>query len=458
MNDIEDRLRAAARAAADTVPAGTAPPLRLPPRPGGHFSLPGRLGPLVGRMVIAPTAAAAAVAAVVTVSLVVTGGASRSGPARPGPAPALSGSVTSCATASAAPGAPPGMTTVSAALASVPPYYVVLTRLDASRRNAAVVRDTATGAVLATLTPPSPYGMFTQVTAAADDRTFVLAAAPPLNGQSGQPTGFFLLCLNAVGQPAAGLTALPITAEQYGTDVTGLALAPDASKLAIVVSTGRADDPGSSDIVIFTLATASATEWQWRTSGWIGNWKPSGSPLSWTANGQTLAFQAWQEHETPPARPLPPRLHKNVRVSLSTEVRLLDAEGPGGSLTSSTLAVEWTAPGRLLLGTNTIISPDGTKIACVIRQPSLSGVATEYSVSSGKIVAFLGVQVNAHSEITSNPAVSTPSVVTPVQNVLWSSTTGSTLIVATSTGAGVLTADQFTPIPRYPSLPAGVAW
>ena len=99
-----------------------------------------------------------------------------------------------------------------------------------------------------------------------------------------------------------------------------------------------------------------------------------------------------------------------------------------------------------------------SKIACVISQLSLSGVATEYSVSSGKIVGFLGVQVNASSQIISNPAVSTQSVVTPVQNVLWSSTSGSTLIVATSTGAGVLTADQFTPIPRYPSLPAGVAW
>lgn len=458
MNEIEDRLRAAAQAAADTVPAGTAPPLRLPTRPGGHFSLPGRLGSFAGRMVIAPAAAAAAVAAVVTVSLVVVGSVSRSGPARSGPAPALSGSVTSCATGSAAPGAPPGMTTVSAALASVPAYYVVLTRPDASLRNAAVVRDTATGAILATLTPPSPYRTFTQVTAAADDRTFVLAAAPPPNDQSRQPTGFFLLCLNAVGQPSAGLTALPITAEQYGTDLTGLALSPDAGKLAIVVSTGRADDPGSSDIVIFTLATGSATEWQWRTSGWIGNWKPNGSPLSWTANGQTLAFQAWQEHETPPTRPLPARLHKNVKVSLSTQVRLLDAEGPGGSLTSSTLAVEWTAPGKLLLGANTIISPDGTKIACVIRQLSISGVATEYSVTSGKIVGLLGVQITANPQIIDNPVDSTPSVVTPVQNVLWSSTTGSTLIVATSTGAGVLTADRFTPIPRYPSLAGDVAW
>jgi hypothetical protein len=40
----------------------------------------------------------------------------------------------------------------------------------------AVVRVTATGAALATITVPRPYGTFTGVTAAADNRTFVLAA------------------------------------------------------------------------------------------------------------------------------------------------------------------------------------------------------------------------------------------------------------------------------------------
>jgi hypothetical protein len=35
---------------------------------------------------------------------------------------------------------------------------------------------TATGAALATISPPRPYGTFTGVSAAADNRTFVLAA------------------------------------------------------------------------------------------------------------------------------------------------------------------------------------------------------------------------------------------------------------------------------------------
>lgn len=40
----------------------------------------------------------------------------------------------------------------------------------------AVVRVTATGTALATIPPPRPYGTFIGVTAAADNRTFVLAA------------------------------------------------------------------------------------------------------------------------------------------------------------------------------------------------------------------------------------------------------------------------------------------
>jgi hypothetical protein len=454
MKEIEDRHRAAAQAAADTVPLGSAPPLRLPGRSGSRFSLPGRLRPGTGRRLIAPIATAAAVAAVVTVSLVVTDGV-------PGPRPArsLGGTAASCATG-AAPSSTSSTTpsaadpSAQAALADIPPYYVVLTRPAATE---AMVRATDTGAVLAALRPPSPYGMFTAVTAAANDRTFVLAAQPSPGSRGGRPTRFFLLCLNAAGHPTRGLTALPITAGPAEADVTGIALSPDGSRLAVIVRQGHGAEPGNSSIVVFTLATGSATEWQWPASGWIGNWKPYGSPLSWTANGQTLAFQAWREVETPQTPAAGPRLRQKDRVSLTTEVRLLDTAGPGGSLASSTLVVEWTASGSYVLGTNTIITPDGTKVVCVTSLPGLaterfSGVATEYSVTTGKIVAFPGAQPTL---ISAGP---TATAVTPVQNVLWSSPTGSTLIVATSTGAGVLTGSQLTSIPGYPPLAANVAW
>jgi hypothetical protein len=318
----------------------------------------------------------------------------------------------------------------------VPPYYVTVNGETDSQPAPAVVRATATGAVLATVTPPRPYTTFTWVTAAADDRTFVLAAQPlpqgPAEGKA-DPTKFFLLCLNAAGYPVAAPAALPIPAEPTGTDVSGIALSPDASRLAVVLRPGAQ----GSEIVVYTMATGSATEWQWPGSGWVGNWKPYGSPLSWTADGQTLAFQAWTGDGN----------------FSTTEIRLLDTAAPAGILASSTLVVEWPE-GILALGTNTIITPDGTKIACVTGANSrgLGGVATEYSVSTGKIVGILGEEPGGSS------AGNTMSVATTVPDVLWSSTTGSTLIVTTSTGAGVLTADQFTPIPWSEPVTAMAAW
>ena len=96
---------------------------------------------------------------------------------------------------------------------------------------------TATGAALAMITVPRPYGTFIGVTAAADNRTFVLAAQElarlPL--RTPPATRFFLLRIDPASRvPAsrAQLTPLPIP-EQPGQAVTGVALSPDAARLAV---------------------------------------------------------------------------------------------------------------------------------------------------------------------------------------------------------------------------------
>jgi hypothetical protein len=71
----------------------------------------------------------------------------------------------------------------------VPPYYMALVQSgpsgDASDPLYAVIRETATGSILATVRPPKPYITFTnQVSGADDDRTFVLAAQGTLTGSS----------------------------------------------------------------------------------------------------------------------------------------------------------------------------------------------------------------------------------------------------------------------------------
>lgn len=95
--------------------------------------------------------------------------------------------------------------------------------------------------------PPPPYATFVEVSAAADDRTFVLAAQKLAYCTAGRvppvpATKFFLLRLDpGHGRPGAGatLTTLPIPAIPAGTAVSDFALSPDGSRLAMV--SGRPD-------------------------------------------------------------------------------------------------------------------------------------------------------------------------------------------------------------------------
>jgi hypothetical protein len=433
MNTIEERLRAATHAAADTVPADSAPPLTLPAR-SGRRGLALWLHLPAWRF-LAPVAAAAAVAAVVALSVVVTSGSPHPGPVLPGAA--HSATPSSGSTPSPAPSPPSAA--AQAALASVPPYYVALTGQQGIQSEA-VIRATATGAVLGTVKAPAPYGTFDWVSAAADDRTFALAAQPWHNTGDGvdsnnEPTKFFLLRLNAAGHQAA-LTALPVPAEAASVWVDGIALSPDASRLAVIAE--QYWPQVNPKIEVFSVATGSVTEWEWPGDGNIGNQKPLGSPLSWAADGRTLAFQIGPANGT-------------------IEVRLLDTATPSRSLTSSTLAVEWTGgqvagalgvvihgsrtdPGDSLTGFNTLLTPDGTTIVCATvmnsASPSAPALATEFSVSTGTVT----------------------TVNTPVQDVLWSSMTGTTLIVLTSKGPGVMNGNKVTPIPGSPTQIPDTAW
>jgi hypothetical protein len=98
----------------------------------------------------------------------------------------------------------------------VPEYYVALDLVgdeDSGRpglphvpATEAVVRVTATGDTLAAVSPPEPYGTFTGVTAAADNRTFVLAGQVPaqLPLRSIPPNRFFRLRIDPLARTGAG--------------------------------------------------------------------------------------------------------------------------------------------------------------------------------------------------------------------------------------------------------------
>ena len=331
----------------------------------------------------------------------------------------------------------------AAAPGSVPPYYVALNLAgngDYCRPSApyspatdAVVRATATGAVLATITPPRPYGTFIGVAAAADDRTFVLAAqalaSPPLT--QAPPTGFFLLRIdpaNPVPSARARLTPLSITVQAQGAGVTGLALSPAGTKLAIAEVYPIAAPPA---LHVITLATGAQRVWAATTGGPTFGPGTTGEPLSWAGDGRTLAF-----------------------VLAGTAVRLLDTDAAGSNLLSSSRLVVSTPSGYLYPSwEQVIITADGQTIIAVIEvaAEAKNGHGTTvrqelvtYSARTGKLLHVLNrIPVYGNSE-----------------RVLWASPTGQVLIVSgtqpgTTVGgcvnvgatAAVRHDGHFTPIP-----------
>jgi hypothetical protein len=415
VTSTEERLRAATRAAAATVPPGSAPPLRLPGGPAAGPLAGGGLGRRRWLRALTPLAAAAAVAAVVIASLTLTSGVptSSNGPASPARSAALSG---------------------------VPPYYVALAgQPDAPEH--AVIRASATGAVLATVQPPRPYGSFTFVSGAADDRTFVLAAQRWWNVTSGTqgedaqqrdnttPVVFFRLRFDPRTRTAQ-LTRLSHVAGSAAR-LAGIGLSADGTRLAL--------DLHQAEIEIVSLATGSSQRWVWpgttRSPGtWVGNDKPDGQPFSWTADGRILAFQFW------------------TQSGGITQVRLLDTTSPGGSLRATRAAVSFVGHGQVKTGPigNSIITPDGTKIVTVASRTrgGRAGVM-EFSVRTGQ------------------PVIPPPAGnVTSLEpwDVLWSDSSGRTLIVEAQSGpsgaplTGVLRGGRFTPLPGAQVQTNNAAW
>jgi len=462
--EIEDRVRAATRAAAGTVAPDSVPPLRLPsdrPFRSGSRSL----ASVWGRW-LAPTAAAAAVVAVavamVTAGRIVDHPSGGTGPrassSRPGPVRT----------------GPP----VSSYVASgrVPRYYVSIESHGNPNFNPsyAVVRTTATGTALQTMAPPAGQTV-AAVTGAADDRTFVLDTQPFVsansNGnQSSEPRTFLEVRLSPGGD-VVSMSRMAVSVPG-GQLMTGFALSPDGSRLAVAVQPdNNKRDPDLTEVKVIMLATGVAQTWT--ANGTIGFGPDDARSLSWADDERTLAFD-WEGDG--------PGIH--------TGVWLLDVATGGGSLlTDSREAVTlinqatpaapapamsapamsapaMSAPAAPVPAASpatsptcqedSIMTPDGSAVVCgaitAINEtarfsssvPAVSlqrGAETEfieYSAATGKVARILGYWTFG--------SVGALSV-----EVLWSNASGSVLIgVIPDSGdgrVGVISGNEFTPLP-----------
>jgi hypothetical protein len=465
--EIEDRVRAATRAAADTVAPDSVPPLRLASerlfrsRFGSRYGSRFRAGEgsralaWVWARRLAPLAAAVAVIAVAIVMVAVGrtvnhGTGSTSAASSVGPGPVRTGPAASSYVASGA----------------VPRYYVSIESVGNPNFNPshAVVRATATGSPMGTVAAAADRTVVA-VTAAANDRTFILDEQPWVSSssnanQSFEPRSFVKLSLGPDGR-VQSLAALPLSVPA-GQLMTGFALSPDGTKLAIAVQPdNNKREPELTEVKVVTLATGATLTWT--ADGTIGFGPDDARSLSWTDSGRTLAFD-WAASG----------------AGIHTGVWLLNLDTVGGSLLADsreavTLVNQASLrPVPLPSGTevpvirppstsggqpatpptcqeDSIITPDGPAIVCgaitalnETVEPNGAGLQRgaeteffEYSAASGKVARVLG-----HWTFGSVGALSV--------EVLWSNASGSVLIgVIPDSGGGrvgVISGNEFTPL------------
>ena len=427
MNVSADQVRAATRVAAAVITADEVPPLRLDEAPGSH-GLARRPRPAW----VAPLAAAAAVVIVVVGSVAAGSWLARSGHGRSSGPGALKQ------------GVPAGSYT------GVPAYYVAV-----ENRSLAAVRATATGATLARITTRTP---FAGVTGAADDRTFVLDAQRQVMGPTvrwpEQPR-FYLLRLSASGAKQS-LTRLAVPALPKGTAVTGLALSPDGSKLAVAVDSGTNGQPGLQEIGVYTLATGAFRTWFANGStdpvdpgGFTGSGVDGSQTISWAADSRTLAFD-WGNRSLVGARLLDTTASGD---NLIADSRLAVILGPPGPHSVSPAKAKDHVSQCV---TDSIISLDGSAIVCgytttVMLSRNTYDTTTgfiRYSTRTGKPARVFGVfqfRGQAPGDIS----------------LYWTDPAGKTLIggILTPRGirVGVINDKTFTPLPRTAGLRAA-AW
>jgi Lipoprotein LpqB beta-propeller domain len=277
-----------------------------------------------------------------------------------------------------------------------PPFYVAIApaRKPGSGTQA-VIGSTASGKQLAQVTPPLPYA-FISATGAASGRAFVLTAMAGTGRVQGEK--LFLAQFDPA-RDAAPLSALPI---QIPRDVTlgQLALSPDGRQLATVETAGN-----QRRLAVYSLGSGAGRSWDM-----AGLLSGDLSFLSWSANG------TWVQY--------------GQRYGSAAYLGRLNPDAAGGSLPAEVrLPVE--LPGRVQ---SLAMSPGGDLFAAI--RPS--------TVSPGWAVIEYPARTWRPRPLISVPASPGPDGL----SILWSSATGSTLIVTPATDQiGVISNGLYSALP-----------
>ncbi len=417
MKLTEDRLRAALAETAHEILAGSIRPLDLSAvsdqaaghtrrgvlRVGGHRGI---------KLLAAPVATVAAVVAVIAASTALSGGshATRPGAHRP-----------------------------SAGLASVPPYYMAAADQVSGANGLAlraVVHRTVNGKAVATFGLPKPYVYITGIAGSDNDTTFVLSAQKTAKTELNGPDVFFLARFN----PATGkvlVVRLQTAKISAPSQLAGMALSTDGTKLAVAVSTTHKRST-TTQISVYSLATGKVDVWKSSyvemSNGGAGPGLADPTAMSWASDGM-LAFNAQTFDQ----------------LNFSTWL-LNTATGGGNLLADSHFVVKMEGHGPWNPNGDGLVTPSGTRVVTTLwrgypdrSSRHLLGEFAEFSTLTGKAVGVLYPKEGAIGVLD------------------WTNSSGSVLIAQIQlqdhrTGTlGVVVGDKFTPLHGAPAVDGSAA-
>jgi hypothetical protein len=247
----------------------------------------------------------------------------------------------------------------------MPPFYLVADH----NQPAAVVRDSVTGAPVGRVRLPAVTDpKLTQVTAAHNDRAFVLALFSLTRG-----TQFYRLQITADGRPA-GLTRLAIPPLPADQPADAIALTPNGARLAVATQAAG----GRGRLEVITLATGATRSWATTRGGFPAD-------LSWDAAGRRLGY-FW------------------TGAGPSTDgLWLLDTGAPGGRLLSGlrllpqTVGPDEVQDAWITPGARTILASVAYHGTGQVRRDTVVGGIVELSARTGRPLRTLLAEHAAYS-------------------------------------------------------------
>jgi hypothetical protein len=315
MPPIEDLLRDELKRVADTVQPGQLRPLQVP-APGRRW-----------HRRLLPVAAAAAVIAV-AVAAVLVAGPKPVPPSAPGPA-------------------------------DIPRHYLTFTFVPDQQFHGlpvteAVIRDSATGRITGTVKiVTNAFPASVTVAAAPDDRSFIFGTEElgpqGTGGTRYQEYRFLRLPISADGKPGH-LTELPAYPVPMNAFVTGGALSPDGTLLAMSFTYGVGNQNGHAASVVAAVEVINLVTGKvrtWTAAPQHGHYYEPGAP-SWADGDRMIAF-TWQHSQS--------LTNDNMTME---GVRLLDTDAPGDNLANSPMIVSRKSVSGTIQ--SALITPDGRDV------------------------------------------------------------------------------------------------